>query len=306
MRPTHLASIFLSLIGLLLALPLQAKTPSILVTIKPIHSLVSGLTLGISRPALLIEGTQSPHDYALKPSDRRLLNEADLIIYTGPAIEGFMHTLENKLDKKRLLALSELPGIKTLPVRPQHSLKQEMDHDHHHHDSAIDGHIWLSIENAKTISQQLYQWLIKIDGDNRDRYTTNLQRQLDELNALQGQIRQQLIPVKQKPFMIYHDAFQYFEQEFGLQRSFFVTPSPEQQPGIKQVQHLRSIIRENKLKCIFYEPPYVPGILKTITEDQPVKVLPLDPTGAQLTADDRLYFTLMHNIASQLQTCLSQ
>lgn len=178
--------------------------------------------------------------------------------------------------------------------------------EHGHHDSDIDGHIWLSIENAKTISQQLYQRLIKIDGENRDRYAENLQRQLDELTSLQQEIKQQLAGMKEKPFMIYHDAFQYFEQEFGLHQSFFVTPSPEQQPGIKQVQYLRSIIQKNHLKCIFYEPPYVPGILKTITEDQQVKVLPLDPTGAELTADDRLYFTLMHNIASQLQTCLSQ
>ncbi|HEY9050461.1 MAG TPA: zinc ABC transporter substrate-binding protein [Gammaproteobacteria bacterium] len=306
MHPSYLVRHLLLLTGLLLTMPLQAKPPSILVTIKPVHSLVSGLSLGISKPSLLIEGTQSPHDYALKPSDRRLLSEADLIIYTSPAIEGFMHTLENKLDKNKMIALSELPGIKTLPVRAQHVQGQNMDHDHHHHDSTIDGHIWLSIENAKIISQQLYQRLIKIDTENRETYAANLQRQLDELTSLQQQIKQQLAEVKNKPFMIYHDAFQYFEQEFGLRQSFFVTPSPEQQPGIKQVLYLRSIIQQNHLKCIFYEPPYVPGILKTITEDQQVKVLPLDPTGAQLTADDRLYFTLMHNIASQLKTCLSQ
>ncbi len=148
--------------------------------------------------------------------------------------------------------------------------------------------------------------LIKIDPENREHYTANLHRQLDELDRLQHQIQQQLAEVKNKPFMIYHDAFQYFEQEYGLDHSFFVTPSPEQQPGIKQVRHLRSIIHQNHLKCIFYEPPYVPQILKTITEGQQINLLPLDPTGAQLTADDRLYFSLMNNIASQLKNCLSQ
>ncbi|TNF33127.1 MAG: hypothetical protein EP315_08750 [Gammaproteobacteria bacterium] len=286
---------------LLWAYPLQAKPPAILVTIKPVHSLISNLTRGISQPMLLIEGTQSPHDYALKPSDRRLLNEADLIIYVSPSIEGFMHNLEHKLVRNKLVSLIDTPGLQTLTTRTQH------DHPgaEHHEDDRRDGHIWLSVNNARIISQYVYEKLIKFDAPNQWRYASNLQRLNDELGQLEQELKQQLTAIKNQPFLIYHDAFQYFEQEQELSRSFFVTPSPEQQPGIKQVRFLRSIIQQNNIKCVYYEPPYVPGIIETIAEgQQQLNVLPLDPSGALLSAGDRLYFTLMRNIARQLQTCL--
>ena len=268
-------------------------------SIKPLHSLVSGLTQGITEPDLLLNGSQSPHDYHMRPSERRLIQRADTIIIASPQIESFVAQLQTELKDKRFIALSEIPGIKTLPAR-------STDNDGHNHHHDIDGHLWLSIDNAITFLRHLSIVLAGDDPTNRDRYFQNRDHLIKKLQALKQQLGDQLSPLSNKPFITFHDAFQYFENEFNLHNGRFVTINPEHKPGIKQIRHLKQQIQQQQIQCIFYEPPQIPKIINILNENKQMQVWPLEPLGNFLNPGAELYFQLLSNTAQQLYNCLNE
>lgn len=282
--------------------PASAKNNSIVVSIKPLHSLVSGLTQGISQPHLLLHAGQSPHDYQMRPSERRLIQQASLIIIASPEIESFISNIKPESSNQQLIALSAIPGIKTLPART-------LDHGHDHGQQShgnIDGHLWLSIDNAIIFLQHLGQVLAEQDPANGSRYIQNRERLVTQLRELKQALEIQLKPVRDEAFITFHDAFQYFETEFNLHHSLFVTINPEQKPGIRQIHYLKQQIQQQQIQCIFYEPPHVPRIISTLSEDQTMQVLPLDPLGNDLNPGTELYSQLMTNTAKQLVHCLTK
>ena len=293
--------LFASLLLLLTTSVANADTLKIIVTIKPIHSLVSNLTHGITTPQLLIDGLQSPHDYTLKPSERRSISQADLVIYTSAQIEGFIEKLKDSDNNQGFIELITIPGIHTLESRSLHG------HDHDPADQhTLDGHIWLSVNNAKAITNYLFEQLSQKDNNNVAIYSANRDRLLKKLDRLQKTIMNKLTPISNKAFIQFHDAFQYFEDEFGLTSSLYVTSSPEHQSGIRQLRNLKQQIKEQNIRCVFYEPPHIPGILRSLTENTNARTLPLEPVGSQLAAGEDLYFNLINNIANQLEECLGR
>ncbi|MCW8854950.1 MAG: zinc ABC transporter substrate-binding protein [Gammaproteobacteria bacterium] len=293
-------TILLSCLYFLTPFHAVAEPPSILVTLKPIHSLVSNLTRGITQPRLLIDGIQSPHDFQLKPSDRRKIAHADIIVYVSDSIESYIPEISNTFNEQQMvIAVDKMPGIKLLAARStdEHS-------DHHHHHSDIDGHIWLSIDNAKAISHHLYTELISHDPEHQTIYLQNKNQLIEKLQQLKSGISDKLSTVKQKPYLTFHDAFQYFESEFELTGSHFVTSSPEHISGIQSIRRLKKLIYAEHINCIYYEPPQLPGIVHTLKENTSAHTLPLDPVGTGLQPGEDLYFELLDTIASQLGDCL--
>ncbi len=283
----------------LLILPLAcASAPDILVTLKPLHSLVSNLTKGITQPKLLIKGFQTPHNYNMRPSDRRLIKQSDIIIFAAPSIESFIPGIVNSLDNKHIINLSQIPDLHKLANR----LMFKAEHKHSH--TVYDGHLWLSIQNAKSIIEYLHAQFIIYDPEHKNQYTENKKRTISRLNNLNKKIHEQMQQISDKAFLMFHDAFQYFEDEQGLKKAFFITSTPEHKIGIRQIKYLRSKIKQQQISCVFYEPPLIPRILHTIIEDKPVKVLPLDPLGTSFKAGEDLYFELLTNISKQLYSCL--
>ena len=284
---------------LLLPLSVNASAPSVLVTLKPLHSLVSALMQDISEPELLMDDFQSPHDYSMKPSDRRRIHQADMVIYVSPDIESFMPSLDDSLQQKQVIRLIDIPGLKLLKAR---ALDAHNSGQHHH----IDGHIWLSIDNAIIISDYLTNEFIKIDSTNEKKYTLNNKTQLSRLKQLKADIQQKMLMLGHQPFLSFHDAFQYFEKEFKLSAGHFVTSSPEQQAGIRHITFLQKKIQQEKIYCVFYEPPHIPAIIKTITEGSLVKLIALEPLGIKFPAGNRQYFDLLRDISNNLYNCLKQ
>lgn len=274
-----------------------ADTPRVLASIKPLHSLVSNITDGISTPGLLLSQEQSAHHFQLRPSQKRQLNQADVFFYSNDNIESFVPALKNTRDKLRFIQLSDSPDIKMLPARSTDK--------HSHAGNSIDGHAWLSINNAILFSRYAADTLSKLDPRNAAHYQSNLSALLIKLETLGKANAGLLSDLKNKPFLMYHDAYQYFEIENGLNQSHFVTSSPEHTPGIKRVKELRALIRIENIQCIFYEPPNIPPLLKTLAEGMPLKFAPLDPAGSQIPAGKQHYFKLMQQTALTLHNCLS-
>ena len=300
-RPSMLLkTILLTSLYFLISFHAAAEPPGILVTLKPIHSLVSNLTRGITQPRLLIDGIQSPHDFQLKPSDRRKITHADIIVYVSDSIESYIPEISNTFnEQQRVIAVDKMPGIKLLAARSsdEHS-------DHHAHHSDIDGHIWLSIDNARAISHHLYTELIRHDPEHQSAYLQNKNLLIEKLQRLKSSINDKLSAVKQKPYLTFHDAFQYFESEFELSGSHFVTTSPEHISGIQSIRRLKKLMVSENINCIYYEPPQLPGIIHTLKENTSARTLPLDPVGTGLQPGEALYFELLDTIASQLGDCL--
>ena len=307
-RSFSLRALLCSIALLLVSLSAQA-TPKLLATIKPLHSLLAGLTEGLYSPQLLIDTPQSPHHYHLKPSDMRALQQAELIVYAGPEVESFMQRTLNRLDQGHIVALTELDNIKRLNARALGHDGHDHDQDHHgnarpaHH---IDGHAWLSIHNARVLIDTLLPRLQQLDAEHADHYQRNAQHMHKKLDTLEQAIRKRVQPLQERPFIQFHDAFQYFEHDFGLSQGYSFTSGSEHKIGIQRLQEVRRLIRDRQIHCIFYEPPNRPPIMENLILDPATRVLPLDPLGTALPAGADLYFKLMDNIAQQLEVCLQQ
>jgi len=312
MLTNYKPTLIYSLLLLFTTFSSHASTPDILVSIKPLHSLVSNITLGVTTPQLLLDKQASAHNFQLKPSQKRKLSQADLFIYSDNSIESFVEKLEQSQNTTQFIQLSQLSGIENLPNR---GFDQHNEHDAHHHEDTshenavnhqnIDGHIWLSINNAKHISRYLAELFIELDPAHKNIYEKNLVTFLLQLDKTKSKNTRLLKPIQHKTFLVYHDAYQYFEHENQLTNVKFVTSSPDVKPGIKRIRQLKKLIRDENIQCIFYEPPSIPPLLKTLTEDHSAKLVPLDPIGSQLGAGKDHYLTLMQQTASEVHSCLN-
>lgn len=294
--------VLLLLTALSRATPGLADSPRIVASIKPLHSLVAALTQGLYTPYLLIDRQQSPHNFHLKPSDMRQLQQADVIVYAGPEIETFLQGTLDKMTHAHIIALSAVDGVKLLPARTA----DEHGDEYRHGDHDRDGHAWLSTHNAQRLADALTARLLQLDPEHEQRYRHNAQQLQQRLQQLESDIRTRLAPLRERPFIQFHDAFQYFETEFKLTGGHFFTTGSEHKIGARRLSEVRRQIQDDAIHCIFYEPPTMPPILNNLLEVGHTRAYPLDPVGYSLAPGADLYFDLMDNIARQLEVCLQQ
>jgi zinc transport system substrate-binding protein len=290
----------------LLACTSQAA-PKVVVSIMPIHSLVSGLMSDIAAPYLLLQSNQSPHTMTLKPSDARALNQADLIVWVGESLETPLARLINNLeDKTEVVSLIDLPNIDLLPIRNNPDWTKERHQfdstSHHHHDH--DSHIWLSPKNARSIVRHLAEVLIKHDPANRDGYQRNRDHLLQRLDTLERDFSSNIAAIKTIPYIVFHDAYQYLEDYFGLNAVGSVNVSPERLTGAKHLHYLREKIHRLEARCVFSEPQFEPKLIQTLISGTSASAGNLDPLGSGLPPGKEAYFQLMLNLSEKLAACL--
>jgi len=283
----------------------QASTPQVVVTIKPIHALVSGVMEGVGTPYLLLSGGESPHSYSLRPSQVRQLRNTTVVIWVGPTVETFLEKILITLDEKtQILRLIDLQGLNLLKVR------QGKDWETHHHDEhpdnefEIDPHIWLDPNNAKIIVQAIAQTLSQIDPNNTVHYKANAARMVEQLEQLDQNLKRQLASVKTLPFLVFHDAYQYFEQSYQLTIAGAINLSPETRPSVRRLYKLRARLKKQQIRCVFSEPQFESALVATVIEGSSVRRGVLDPLGADLVTGTESYFTLLSNMAHSLKQCL--
>ncbi len=306
------------MLGLSLFLPLVALAgPKIVASIKPVHSLVAGVMREVGEPRLLVLGGASPHEYSLRPSDARAISEADIVFWIGPELESFMvKPLQNAKGRVRSVALLDAPGVAVLPLReggawephqhhPTEPVGHHSDHDHDH-ESGRDVHIWLDPVNAVAMARRIVAVLGDADSAHRADYERNGAALIERLNQLDQQLAGDLAPIKDRPFIVFHDAYQYFERRYGLSAAGSITLSPEQRPGAKRVTEIQARIRDLGVRCVFGEPQFQPALVETAIAGSGARSGVLDPEGgAELQAGPEAYFELLRRLADSLRTCLS-
>jgi len=349
---TFALAAFASLTGL----PAAKAAPEITASIKPIHSLVAGVTAGVTEPYLLIPGSASPHSYSLKPSDAQALENANIVFWVGEDLETFMTgPLEALADDATVVPLTKAPGVTLLDVREgddweahdhahgeahdhgeehahgddhghdhDHGDAHSHDHDHgeehahgekhahdghdHGHDHAhgeTDAHIWLDPENAKAMVAHIVTVLSEADPANAAAYEQNGADMTARLDTLTAELRDMLAPVRDKPYFVFHDAYQYFEARFDLSAAGSITINPATQPSAQRVEEISEKIGKAGATCIFAEPQFTPKLVEVVTEGTDAGSGVLDPIGAELADGPDMYFQLMRQNARAIADCLS-
>jgi zinc transport system substrate-binding protein len=282
------------------ALSCAEKEGPIVVTIKPLYSLVAYLTDGIQEPVLLMKQMQSPHHYTMRPSERRLLSNASMIIWTGPQMETYLGKIIHQQDTSVITAM-QADDLRILEKRKKHG-HQHDEGDIDPHDSHIDPHIWLSTRNAIAISEYFSRQLIIADPDNRERYENNLQQLTDKIGQLSAEIKTGLQNNSQ-PFITYHDAYQYFEDENQL--NYFDSVSFDEETGasLKHLRHIKASIKKEGIRCLLYQPPR-PDIVDNLTGQTAIRAFALDPLGQIFKDDKEAWFEIMRETAQTFKQCL--
>lgn len=316
----------LGLAAILSAPPAIASEPNVVVTIKPIHSLVAQVMDGVGTPALLVKGSASPHTFSMRPSDARAINKADVFIRVSEDVEPFTAKIVAALPKSvRLVSLSDVSGVKLLSRRIGGTFeahvhgpddhhddhaghKNNADDDTHHGEDAhgkSDGHIWLDPDNAKAIVEAVTQTLVTAYPMQAVRLKANAVTALARIDTLAESVNADLAGARGKPFVVFHDAYQYFEKRFGIEAVGSVTVSPEVQPSAKRLSELRAKLTGLNTVCVFAEPGFKPNLVAAITEGTKAKSGTLDPEGQSLQPGPELYGALIRGIASNLKACLA-
>ena len=315
--------LILSTISLLSFMSYANAETKVIASIKPLHSLVSYVMDGVGTPGILVDGSSSPHTFQLKPSHATMLQEADIVFWIGEDLESFLETpLESIAANSRHITLMESDEIELLKFREKNIFGGHDDHDDHgdehdehadehgdehddHHDGHAHGehdiHFWLDPEIAKTIVKIVTRELSEIDPSNASTYESNSTKAINEIDQLISDTKSKIN--SDASYVVFHDAYQYFEKRFGVEVVGALTVNPEVLPGAKQLSEIREVIEHENINCLFSEPQFNPSIAETIAQDTDVKAAVIDPLGAELNPGKDLYFDLIGNIASSFESC---
>ena len=298
----------LALLGFLVAPLCIAGGGGVVASIKPVYALVAGVMRGVAEPVLLIRGGASPHDFSLRPSEARAIYKAELVFWVGDHLESFLSKMLRS-TKARNVALAQIPGIELLGLREGGLWDSQGSHERHHehqqHAGDYDPHIWLDPHNAVVMVRAIEAALADLDPDHQDRYRDNAAELIARLHTLDAALAERLASIKDKPYIVFHDGYQYFERRYGLAAAGSVTLDPEKKTGARRISEIRRRIDENRIVCVFSEPQFEPALVRVLIENTSVGTGVLDPVGGTLAAGPDAYFQLMNNLADNLYACLA-
>ena len=286
-----------------------AAANRIVATFKPVHSLVSAVMAGVGEPYLVMRGTASPHTYRMRPSDARVIGKARAIFMIGEGVENTLAGPIRKLrGKTRVVELREVPGLVRMPLRKGGGFEEE-DHDHGHghgHEGeAFDMHVWLDPVNAGLMALVIARTLSEVDPANAAKYQANADAVIAGLDELTAKLDAELGPVRDKPFIVFHDAYQYFEKRFGLKAVGSAVVSTSRSPGVRRVRELRKKVRDLGVVCVFAEPRYDPRFVNLITAGTKARAGTVDPAGTGIKPGPGMYSALLRDLAASFRKCLA-
>ncbi|MFP3850898.1 MULTISPECIES: zinc ABC transporter substrate-binding protein ZnuA [Pseudomonas] len=277
----------------------------VLTSIKPLQLIAAAVQDGIAVPEVLLPPGASPHNYALRPSDVRRVQEADLLYWIGPDMETFLPRVLSGRSKASV-PVESLPGmhLRHFTASAEHHDDDEDEHDHDHRPGSVDAHLWLSSVNARVIAAKMAADLSQADPANAARYESNAKAFDARLDALDAKIKQRVAGISGKQYFVFHEAFDYFEEAYGLKHAGVFAVSSEVQPGAQHVAAMRARLTEFGKTCVFSEPPLRPRLADTLSAGLPVKLAELDGLGGYTPATAEGYEQLLSKLADDLAGCL--
>ncbi|WDG57182.1 MULTISPECIES: zinc ABC transporter substrate-binding protein ZnuA [Pseudomonas] len=302
---SRLFALFVAFTASLFVISSAQAEVRVLTSIKPLQLIAAAVQDGIAVPEVLLPPGASPHNYALRPSDVRKVQSVELLYWIGPDMESF---LPRVLKGRTLpsLAVQDLPGLKLRHfAEDNHSHAEEADeHDHDHRPGSLDAHLWLSPVNARVIADRMAADLSAADPANAARYQSNAKTFDQRLDALDARLKTRLAPIAGKPYFVFHEAFDYFEDAYGLKHAGVFSVAAEVQPGAQHVAAMRTRLQQVGKTCVFSEPPLRPRLAETLVAGLPVKLAELDALGGYTPATAQGYEQVLEKLGNDLAGCL--
>jgi zinc transport system substrate-binding protein len=295
-----------ALIAVLLAVSpaATAEVPTVAASIRPVQAIAAEVMKGVGAPQLLLGSAASLHANALRPSEARLLSQARVVFWVGPSLEAFLaKPLEALAGKAQVVTLMNAQGLEILPSRAGGLWDSEQSGSNP--SKLPDGHIWLDPRNAVAMANAMAEALAVADPVNAEKYWANAETFSRDAMSLDKDLHVRLASVRAKPFLVFHDATQYFEARYRLAALGSVSVTPDQPPGARRLAAIQERLREAKAVCIFTEPQFEPKTVQMLVESSGARTGVLDPEGAALKDGPGLYFTLLRGLADELVRCLA-
>jgi zinc transport system substrate-binding protein len=282
--------------------------------IPPIHSLVSQVMGTLGTPKLIVPPGTSPHGYAMRPSEARALQAADVVFWMGQDLTAwFGRAIKALAANATTVALSESKDLIRHPYRTTNAFdthahdERENEHEHEQKDddlAKIDPHLWLDPDNALIFLDVIATTLARLDASHADTYLNNAARAKAALEALKLELTATVQPIRGRPFIVFHDAYHYFEHRFDVEAAGSVSIGDASNPGPARIAAIRGKVQTLGATCVFSEPQFEPRIIATVIEKTAARSGILDPVGAALKPGPNQYSQLLRHLAHSLLTCL--
>ncbi|PCJ07695.1 MAG: zinc transporter [Rhodobacteraceae bacterium] len=308
-------TLILALSGLTLAGAGMADVPRVTTDIAPVHGLVARVMMGVGSPDLVVQPGASPHGYSMRPSEALALDRADFVFWMGEALTPWLEgSLETLAADARVVELLDADGVIALEFRQGsrfsdhddegHEAEGHEAEDHEGHDhEGIDPHAWLAPENGKLWLDLIAAELAQYDPDNAAVYRANAVEGRAEIDAAVVTIDAALAPLRSGGFVVFHDAYQYFETSFGLSALAAISLSDATAPSPARIAEVRNTVAELGVSCVFSEPQFNPGLVATVLDGTGAKTAVIDPMGTALPLGPQFYPSLLLDLGQQMAGC---
>lgn len=291
---------------------LASAQSAVVSSIKPLGFIASAIADGVTPTEVLLPDGASEHDYALRPSDVKRLQSADLVVWVGPEMEAFMAKSMGQLATQKSIAISMLPEVKPLLMTGNdnhshtygHQNDSTTNRDDYHAHAQYNLHIWLSPEIARLAAVAIHDKLVELMPQSRTQLDANLLHFEAQLAATDKQVRTRLAPLKGKGYFVFHDAYGYYETHYGLTPLGHFTVNPEIQPGAQRLHEIRTELVEHKAVCVFAEPQFRPAVINAVARGTSVRSGTLDPLGIGIKLGKDSYMQFITGLADQYSGCL--
>lgn len=313
----------ISAVATLLGSSAIADVPNVSVDIAPLHSLVASVMNGVGVPSLIIPLGSSPHDHQLRPSEAKAMQDANIVFWMGeeltPWMENAVKTLSRNAsvttflenDKTSLLEFREGALFEAHDHEDeQHDDQHDDEHDEHDDEEheeqghgSHDPHAWLSPNNAKAWLDVVAAQLSSYDPENAGVYFTNAASAKSEIEMMIAEINLALVPIRGGKFIVFHDAYQYFENDFDFQASGAISIGDASDPSPARIAKIQKRIRDEEINCVLAEPQFKANLVQTVMEGSQANTNVIDPLGAGLKPGILLYNKLIKNMAQSLADC---
>nr|PRI91604.1 High-affinity zinc uptake system protein ZnuA precursor [Haemophilus influenzae] len=307
----------------------------VLTSVKPLGFIVSSIAEGVTGTQVLVPAGASPHDYNLKLSDIQKVKSADLVVWVGEDVDSFLDKPISQIERKKVITIADLADVKPLLIQAhhehfhedgdhdhdhknehKHDHKHEHDHDHkhdhehhdhdHHEGLTTNWHVWYSPAISKIVAQKVADKLTAQFPNKKALIAQNLSDFNRTLAEQSEKITAQLANVKDKGFYVFHDAYGYFNDAYGLKQTGYFTINPLVAPGAKTLAHIKEEIDEHKVNCLFAEPQFTPKVIESLAQNTKVNVGQLDPIGDKVTLGKNSYATFLQSTADSYMKCLAK
>jgi zinc transport system substrate-binding protein len=325
-----------------LATPAHADVPSVAVDISPVHSLVAKVMAGVGKPNLIVQAGATPHGYSLRPGEAEAMQNADVVFWVSddlaPWIKESINSLASDAKSVELLARE---GVTRLDYREgpifldRHAEHTDHDHDHSHNDghdhgdndhgdhghdhaeeegghghhhahSGVNPHAWLDPHNARVWLDVIAEVLAGMDPANASAYADNAADAKAEMTRLAKEIDSAIKPVRGSNYIVFHDAYQYFEHRFDIPAAGAIRLGDASEPSPQRIEELRDLVADLDVACVFAEPQFNRGMVEAVFEQTQAGIGILDPLGSSLEPGPELYPQLVRNLSNSLITCLQK